>query len=269
MGNRVDRGLSLRADAEQLDCRTFTRAETEQTNHAFDRRLAPFITHFDTRIETARRFTRTRSRTCMQAARVNQRDLPARLFRHIRRARLTGRVSGFASARTQHQQRRFTRLHDAAFHPLDDLERIRIRNRDHRHQTRRVQRDLILIELDQHVAGMHLRALLDHRRKALAVQLDRIDTDMQQNLRTFSRRQRHRVTGAREMGDGAVARRDQAPLERIDTDAVAEHTARKHRVGHIRQRHDRAGQRRKQNNMAFRMAHQAGLLDTSHLISRQ
>ena len=51
-------------------------------------------------------------------------------------------------ARTQQEQRRFAGLQHAAFSALDDLERIRIRNRDHRYQARRIARNQILIEFD-------------------------------------------------------------------------------------------------------------------------
>ena len=107
--NRFDRSLSLRTDTEQLDSRTFASAKTEQTDHALDRRLAPFVTYFDTGIETARRFTSARRRPRMQTTRVDQRDLLTRFFGHVGGARLARCVCRFAAASAQHQQRRFAR----------------------------------------------------------------------------------------------------------------------------------------------------------------
>ena len=153
----------------------------------------------------------------------------------------------------------------AAFGALDDFERIGVGNRNHRHETRRMPRNRVLIELDQHVARAHGRALLDHRREASTVQLDRVDTDMQQDFGAFCRRDRDGVAGARQMHHDAVARRNELAFERIDADPVAEHAARKHRVGHVRERDDETRHRREQNSMAFGMALQTGLLDTSHL----
>ena len=102
---------------------------------------------------------------------------------------------------------------------------------------------------------MHMRTLHNLRRKTSAVQLDRVDADVQQNLRTIGSGQRQCMAGAREMRDHAVARRDELAHQRIYADTVAEHAARKHRVGHVRERYDRTGHGRKQNNMALGWAH--------------
>ncbi len=179
LGDRVDRLGSLRADAHQLDHGAFARAQREQADHALDRGLALAEMDMHLGVEPTRRFPGARGRPRMQPARVGQRDLATRLHRVGHVARGGGHFRG---ARAQRQQRRLASTHHAAAGALDDLEGFRIRDGDHRDQARRGLRDQVRIEFDQHVAGSHPRARIDPRREAPAVQLDRVDADVQQHL---------------------------------------------------------------------------------------
>ena len=161
-----------------------------------------------------------------------------------------GGVGFRAVLRAQHEQSPCARFQHAAPGALDDFERIAIGNRDHRDETRRMLRDVIGVEFDQHLTGAHGCALLDLRREALAAQPDRVDADMQQNLGALRRAQRHRVMRAGEMRDRAVAGRDQHAVERIDADAVAEHAFGEDGIGHAGERHHGAGERCEQHEIA-------------------
>ncbi|MDR8952697.1 hypothetical protein FEP76_01171 [Burkholderia multivorans] len=255
----------MRAAADQHDRRTFARAETEQADDAFDRRLAAVEMHFDVRIVPARRFARTRGRPRMQAAGLREHEL-APHFVHRGCARLRGLRGGLALA-AQREQRRLAGRRETA-RALDHVERIGIRDRDHRYQRMRGARDCVLIELDQQVARFDARAGFDARGEALPVQLDGVDADVQQHFRAVRRRDRHRVTRAREMRHDARARCDQLAGKRIDADAVAEHPAGEHRIGHVGQCDDRPRQRGEQDDLIVGGTLQLGLLGASHRLSR-
>ena len=174
--DRFNRLRRLRADTQQFDRRAFARAEAEQSDDAFDRRLAAFEAHFHFGVEAARRFAGAGRRPRMQAARMGERHVAAGFIGEIGVA--AGGVRFCAVFGAQHEQRPFARLQHAAPRPLDDFERVAVRHRDHRDEARRMSRDEIRVEFDQRLARAHGRALLDLRRKAFAPQLDRIDADM-------------------------------------------------------------------------------------------
>ena len=169
--------------------RALARAESEQARPRF--RSAPCVLRNALRPCASKPRAASRARAAGRACRP-----PAWPSVTLRRASSVTLVSLRAASavraalRAQHQQRRFASLQHAA------VRRAR-RSRTHPYwQSRSPRRDSARsarrrsgIEFDQHLPGAHARALLDLRRKALAVQLDRIDTDMQQNLRALRRAQ--------------------------------------------------------------------------------
>lgn len=185
-------------------------------------------------------------------------------MRLLRPRRCPGRAHGGGRPGAQHQQR-LAGLDDAATRrtgAFDDLERIRVRDRHHRYEARRLARDEVLIELDQQIARLDLRTLRHFRDESLTIEFDRVDADMQQDLGAFGGLHRHRVAGAGEMRDDAIAGGDEAPVERIDADSVAEHPAREDGVRHVSQCNDRAGQRCPQDDAV--QCDQSGLLSSFH-----
>ena len=106
-----------------------------------------------------------------------------------------------------------------------------------------MQGDVVCIELDQRLPRGHLLALLDQRREALAAQIYRIQTDMQQHLHTVGRRDADGVAGVLQVADHPGQRRTEHLRCRVDTQAVANQATGKHRVGHVIQRHQHTGQR--------------------------
>ncbi len=106
-----------------------------------------------------------------------------------------------------------------------------------------MQGDVVCIELDQRLPRCHLLALLDQRRKALAAQVDGIQTNMQQHLHAIGMGDADGVAGVLQVTDHPGQRRTKHLRRRIDTQAVAYQATGKHRIGHVIQRHQHTGQR--------------------------
>ncbi|MCY1177370.1 hypothetical protein D9M73_176750 [compost metagenome] len=104
-------------------------------------------------------------------------------------------------------------------------------------------RDLVQVVAQQGLAIGDARAFLDQHRKALALQLDRVQAQVQEQFRAVVGTQGHRVTGAGDMHHHARARRMKGIVQRVDGDPVAHGTAGKHRIRDFGEREHRTAER--------------------------
>ena len=101
--------------------------------------------------------------------------------------------------------------------------------------------DVVGVEVDQGIAGLHRIARLDARSEAGPLEPNGIETDMHQHFDALRGGDGDGVSGRMQLGDLAVAGRAQTLIERIDGDAVADHFLGEHRVGNSFDRHQGAG----------------------------
>ena len=123
------------------------------------------------------------------------------------------------------------------------LDALHVGHEHGRDQAPRVGRDVVRVERQEQVTGADLVARLHARMEALAVQLHRVEPDVDEDLEP-GRGQRERMSGAMHVKHPGVARRDDALVERIERDAVAGQPLREGRVGDLIERDHDAGERR-------------------------
>ena len=101
---------------------------------------------------------------------------------------------------------------------------------------RALRASAIGVETDERLPGSHALAGSDNRLETRALQRDRVDADMQEQLCAMIGSHRHRVRGLRQGGDFAVAGRTQDLVGRIDRNPVPEHACCEHVVIHFIER---------------------------------
>ncbi|MNC11370.1 hypothetical protein D3C75_590640 [compost metagenome] len=104
-------------------------------------------------------------------------------------------------------------------------------------------RDLVQVVAQQGLAIGNPCAFLHQHRKALALQLDRVQAQVQEQFRAVVGTQGHRVTGAGDMHHHARARRMKGIVQRVDGDPVTHGAAGEHRVRDFCEREHRTAER--------------------------
>ena len=140
-------------------------------------------------------------------------------------------------------------------HPADALA---VGHQHLREQARGRARDEIRVEGDQRLAGRHPIALAHARSEALAVQTDRVDADVNQNLDPLVGRDRQRMGGPVHQRDEPGSRGQYLARGRIDRDPVAHRALREHRVRDALEGHEDSGERREQADPSRHRAHGVG-----------
>ena len=126
-------------------------------------------------------------------------------------------------------------------------------------------RDLLAVERHERVAAVHDGALAHVRRKAVAVHLDGVEPDVDEQLEAGGERQPDRVARLlHHDGDGSVARGHNLAGGRLDGDALAHGAGREDGVVHLGQRDDGAGDRRAERAVLRELAHGLGAGDGGH-----
>ena len=100
--------------------------------------------------------------------------------------------------------------------------------------------DLVQIEGHELLTGGNAVTLGDMGREAVALHVDGIDTDMQQNGDAVIALHGNRMARGEQSLDGSGDRRDEHALARFDGDAVPHGLAREHRVAHRLELDDRS-----------------------------
>ena len=98
-------------------------------------------------------------------------------------------------------------------------------------------RDVIGIKLDQRLPGHHLLAFLNQAGEALAAEVYRVQTNVQQHLHPAGIGNAHGMPGVLQVADHTGQRRAEHLRRRVDAQAVAHQTAGEHRVRHLLKRH--------------------------------
>ena len=181
--------------------------------------------------KTLGRLGKHRRRAGVQAVRVGQRN-----GQRKQRVTLTGRLRHRSLRRRAHTQQRLASLdqHFAARHVGNAF------TADHQHQGEQAAcmlRDVVGIKFDQRLPGYDLLAFLNQAGEALAAEVYRVQTNVQQHLHPAGIGNAHGMPGVLQIADYTGQRRTEHLRRRVDAQAVAHQTAGEHRVRHLLKRH--------------------------------
>ncbi len=169
-------------------------------------------------------------------------------FGDFLRCRLVARHLHF-TARGPQLEQRVTDIDSLSASRVRNREALAVRDDDRRHQALRTLRQRVEIEVQQRLAAANAGASRDQHLEAFAGECDRIDTDVQEDLRSIRRAQRDGMPRGRDGNHLAIARRVQHSFGRIDRDAVTEQPLCKDGVGCFVERRAPAAQRRNQRQI--------------------
>ena len=227
----MERRFAVRAAADHFHLVLFADAQAHDADQAVDAGGAASEAQFGAAGECLGALAQQCGRAGMQAAVQGDADM----------------ASGFAAAggwlgncrcaagSAELQQRRAD-VH-AGGGQRAQLEAFAIGEDQHRDQALAAACHLVQIEAQQRLALRDPRPFLDQGIEALALQLDGVQAQVQQQLGAVVGLQGHGMTRPRDVHDHTGAGRVEAVVQRVDGDAVAHGAAGEHRVGDAAEGH--------------------------------
>ncbi|MNQ77938.1 hypothetical protein D3C85_928320 [compost metagenome] len=187
--------------------------------------------------ESLRGLTDQRGRPCVQTATMGDADVADHFFA----SKLHVRLRAHALAANDVQQRLADLYRLEGDGPC--LKVLAVGEDQQADQAFALLRDLVQVVAQQRLAIGNPCAFLHQHREALALQLDRVQAQVQEQFRAVVGTQGHRVTGAGDMHHHARARRMKGIVQRVDGDPVTHGAAGEHRVRDFGEREHRAAER--------------------------
>ncbi|MNL00241.1 hypothetical protein D3C87_1206680 [compost metagenome] len=252
----LQRGFGVRALAADLNFFLLADGQTHETDQAVTGRRFAGEMQLRLALEALGGLTNQRCGTCVQTAAMGDADVADLLFAD----KLHFRMSANAVAANDVQQR----LADLRRFERDgpSLKVLAVGEDQQADQAFALLRDLVLVVAQQRLAVGNPRTFLHQHGKTLALQLDGIEAQVQQQFGAVVGTQGHGMAGARDVYHDTGAGRVQGVVQGIDGDPVTHGAAGEHRIRDFGEREHRAAERGAEGQLFIVVVHGSVSLKT-------